>query len=156
MSLARMWRAGYNSHLMTAQPAFPLAHPLRVRWAEVDPQSVVFNGNYLAYADVAFTEYWREARYDIAHGTDVYVVKATLEYRAPARFDDLLLLRAGVTRVGNSSFDFTVRIERDGELLCEVMMVYVNADMTTRSSSPLPVDLRDAMAAYQNAPQETR
>ena len=33
--------------------------PLRVRWAEVDLQGVVFNGHYLAYCDVCVTEYWR-------------------------------------------------------------------------------------------------
>jgi acyl-CoA thioester hydrolase len=47
---------------MTAAPsrdAFRFFHPLRVRWAEVDPQSIVFNGHYLTYADVAITEYFR-------------------------------------------------------------------------------------------------
>ena len=38
---------------------FRFFHPLRVRWAEVDPQGIVFNGNYLTYADVAITEYFR-------------------------------------------------------------------------------------------------
>lgn len=38
---------------------FTFFHTLRVRWAEVDPQSIVFNGHYLTYADVAITEYFR-------------------------------------------------------------------------------------------------
>ena len=38
---------------------FTYFHTLRVRWAEVDPQSIVFNGHYMTYADVAITEYWR-------------------------------------------------------------------------------------------------
>ena len=42
-----------------ARESFRLAHTLRVRWAEVDPQSIVFNANYLMYFDVAATEYWR-------------------------------------------------------------------------------------------------
>lgn len=32
---------------------------LRVRWAEVDIQKIVFNAHYLTYADVGMTEYWR-------------------------------------------------------------------------------------------------
>ena len=36
-------------------------HPLRVRYAECDPQGVVFNGHYLAYFDIALTELWRAA-----------------------------------------------------------------------------------------------
>ena len=42
-----------------SRDAFSFFHPLRVRWAEVDPQSIVFNGHYLTYADVAITEYFR-------------------------------------------------------------------------------------------------
>ena len=42
-----------------AREAFRFQHRLRVRWAEIDGQSVVFNGNYLTYFDVAVTEYWR-------------------------------------------------------------------------------------------------
>jgi acyl-CoA thioester hydrolase len=42
-----------------ARADFAFFHPLRVRWAEVDMQAIVFNGHYLTYFDVAFTEYWR-------------------------------------------------------------------------------------------------
>ncbi len=38
---------------------FRVSHALRVRWAEVDRQNIVFNGHYLTYFDVAITEYWR-------------------------------------------------------------------------------------------------
>ena len=38
---------------------FSFFHSLRVRWSEVDPQGIVFNGSYLTYADVATTEYYR-------------------------------------------------------------------------------------------------
>ena len=40
---------------------FSFFHPLRVRWAEADMQGIVFNGHYLTYFDVAFTEYFRAA-----------------------------------------------------------------------------------------------
>ena len=43
-----------------AKHDFSFFHALRVRWSEVDMQAIVFNGNYLNYFDVAFTEYWRE------------------------------------------------------------------------------------------------
>ena len=39
---------------------FSFFHALRVRWAEVDPQSIVFNGHYLTYADVAITDFMLE------------------------------------------------------------------------------------------------
>ena len=58
--------------------------PLRVRWAEVDSQSVVFNGHYLLYADVCVTEYWRTIglRYPDARRHNLYAVSwmHNLEY----------------------------------------------------------------------------
>ncbi|MGO4610753.1 acyl-CoA thioesterase, partial [Variovorax sp. 2RAF20] len=42
-----------------AKPDFRHSVPLRVRWAEVDPQSIVFNAHYLTYCDICVTEYWR-------------------------------------------------------------------------------------------------
>ena len=39
----------------------PFVHEIRVRYGECDPQGIVFNANYLAYFDVAFTELWRAA-----------------------------------------------------------------------------------------------
>ena len=38
---------------------FVCVHRLRVRWAEVDMQKVVFNGHYLTYIDTALADYWR-------------------------------------------------------------------------------------------------
>ena len=38
---------------------FRFADPLRVRWAEVDMQKVVFNGHYLMYVDTAMGNWWR-------------------------------------------------------------------------------------------------
>lgn len=135
----------------------PLAHFLRVRWAEVDPQNVVFNGHYLTYADLTFTEYWREAGYDVlTPGCDLYVVRATLAYAAPARYDELLTLTGGLTRLGSSSLTFVARVLRREEtgsdtLICEIELIYVNTVMTSQGgqSRPLPTELRAAALAYQ-------
>src|SRR5262249_62436387 len=74
---------------------FTLVHPLRVRWAEVDRQDVVFNGHYFFYFDVAVTEYWRAIGLDypkslVEHGTDLFAVKATAEFHGSATYDDVL------------------------------------------------------------------
>ena len=141
--------------------AYPLSYPLRVRWAEVDAQGVVFNGHYLMYADLACTEYFRAAGVTLWSGDaaqpaelDSYVVRAELDYRAPARHDQLLTLRGRVSRLGNSSFTFECRVERaapegDAALLCAVRLVYVNA----ASGVPvrLPDSFRAAVRAYQGA-----
>ena len=79
---------------MTDKQKFSLIHPLRVRWAEVDMQGIVFNGHYLAYFDVGVTEYYRAIGHPYpgsfaGAGTDLFVKKAEIEYHAPAAYDDL-------------------------------------------------------------------
>jgi acyl-CoA thioester hydrolase len=144
-----------------AREDFRFTHPLRVRWAEVDRQGIVFNAHYLAYFDVGVTEYYRALGYPypdglLAHGTDLYVKKAELEYHASAEFDDDLDIAVRVVRLGRSSFDFEVQVLRGAELLVSGRLVYVNADPATRKSAPLPDFLRDAIKRFERvAPAET-
>ena len=64
---------------------------LRVRWAEIDAQQIVFNGHYLMYFDTAVAGYWRALAMPYAakrwsrSGGDMFVRKATLEYLGSAR-----------------------------------------------------------------------
>ena len=72
---------------------FRFFHRLRVRWAEIDMQKIVFNGHYLTYIDTAVTAYWGRVAlpYETAFhilGGELYVKKATLEYHASALMDD--------------------------------------------------------------------
>lgn len=133
---------------------FIFFHTLRVRWAEVDAQSIVFNGHYLTYADVAITEYFRALGVaypgDLARdGGDFFAIRTLLEYRAPARFDDLLQVGIRSARLGRSSLTFALGIWRDGELLTGGEIVYVHADGATRSSAPLPQWLREKIESFE-------
>jgi acyl-CoA thioester hydrolase len=135
------------------------APTLRVRWAEVDMQKIVFNGHYLTYIDTAIAEYWREiglpypAGYVERYGTDIYLRKATLEYRGSARYDELLTVCCRVAKLGRSSMTFLFEIYRDAELLISAELVYVNADSSMRAA-PLPEDLRERVRKYERvAPQ---
>ncbi|MEB0139158.1 MULTISPECIES: thioesterase family protein [unclassified Undibacterium] len=120
-----------------ARQDFTFFHALRVRWSEVDMQAVVFNGNYLNYVDVAFTEYWRatglpNAQQQAREGQELYARKAGLEYLAPARFDDVLTIGMRCGRIGNSSMQFLIEIYRDTDLLVSGELVYVYADTAAR------------------------
>jgi len=103
-----------------AHTDFRLRLPLRVRWAEVDLQGVVFNGHYLTYCDVCVTEYWRAIGmpYPAAFltiGSDLYVRKATLEYYAADLFDDELEVCGRTSRLGTTSLTFKVEMFRSGQ-----------------------------------------
>jgi YbgC/YbaW family acyl-CoA thioester hydrolase len=140
---------------MTARRAdFTLAHRLRVRWAEVDMQHVVFNANYLMYFDVAIAEYWRA----IGSGHEralaevymrLYTVKSVVEYHAPARYDEELDVCARVLRFGRSSMAFGFGLWRGADTIASGELTYVHADPETRKSAPIPQVLRDAVLAYE-------
>jgi len=138
---------------------FVCAPALRVRWAEVDMQKIVFNGHYLTYIDTAIAEYWREiglpypAGYVERYGTDIYLRKATLEYLGSARYDELLTVCCRVAKLGRSSMTFLFEIYRDTEVLISAELVYVNADSSMKAA-PLPEDLRGRVRKYERvAPQ---
>ena len=136
---------------------FRFRHDLRVRWAEVDRQGIVFNSHYLTYFDVGITEYWRAIGYPypdalLAAGSDTFVVKASIEYHAPARYDDVLDVLVRVARLGRTSLQFLLEIRRIGEHLISGEVIYVMADPQTRRPSPVPDFLRDAISRYETVP----
>jgi acyl-CoA thioester hydrolase len=143
-----------------AKQDFRFSHRLRVRWAEVDRQGIVFNGNYLLYFDVAVTEYYRALGYPypdalVEHGSDLFVKKAELEYHAPAHYDDEIDVCTRVARIGRSSFDFRLELFRGEDLLVSGRIVNVNADPVSRTSAPLPEFLRTAFKGFETtAPTE--
>ena len=137
--------------------------PLRVRWAEVDRQGVVFNAHYLLYADVCATEYWRAVgmRYPDDFeplASDLYVRKATVDYRAAALYDDELEVCGRIARIGGSSLQFTVAMFRRGEPqapLVEVDLVYVYVDVATKAPRRVDDALRARIRAFETvAPDE--
>lgn len=137
-----------------ARSDFRFSHRLRVRWAEVDRQGIVFNGHYLTYFDVGITEYWRAAGIPypeglVEHGSDLYVVKATVEYHRSAVYDDEIDVCLRVARIGRSSLQFLVEIHRGDEHLISGELIYVNADPATRRSAPVPEFLRTAIRTLE-------
>jgi acyl-CoA thioester hydrolase len=137
-----------------ARTDFSFSHGLRVRWAEVDRQGIVFNGHYLTYFDVAVTEYYRAIGHPypgdlVAAGTDLFAKKAEIEYHASAGYDDVLDVCVRVARLGNSSLQFALEIYRGEALLVSGALVYVNADPASRRPKPLPDFLRQAILRFE-------
>jgi len=133
---------------------FRFFHRLRVRWAEVDMQKIVFNAHYLMYFDVAITEYWRALAmpYDDAMhqlGGELYVKKAGIEFHASARMDDQLDIALRCQRLGNSSMTVQGAIFRGEEHLITGELVYVFADPSTQTSRPIPEPLRALLLGYE-------
>lgn len=133
---------------------FRCLHRLRVRWAEVDMQKIVFNGHYLMYFDTAMADYWRALALPYessmhALGGDLYVKKATVEYFASARYDEQIDVGLRCARIGNSSIAFEGAIFRGDTLLVTGHLLYVYANPATQTSQPVPVQLRALMEGFE-------
>lgn len=133
---------------------FRFFHRLRVRWAEVDMQKIVFNAHYLMYFDTAVADYWRalalpyeEAMHQL--GGDLYVKKASVEYHGSARYDDQLDIGLKCSRIGTSSMVFSGAIFRGDALLITCELIYVFADPATQSSRPVPDGLRKILTGFE-------
>ncbi len=146
-----------------AREDFACALDLRVRWAEVDMQKIVFNGHYLTYIDTAIAEYWRGIGLAYPHGyveryaNDVYLRKATVEYLGSARYDDVLTVCCRVARLGRSSMTFAFEIYREAEdsPLVSAELVYVNADPASMKAAPLPDEVRQRVRRYERVAPRT-
>jgi acyl-CoA thioester hydrolase len=134
---------------MTAEP-LPFRYYLRVRYIECDAQKVVFNSRYSEYVDVGINEFLRAAGVlgDFITGPlDFQLVKQTVEWKAPARFDQVLELRIGATRLGTTSFTIGTEFRVAGEqrVLVTVETIYVLVDGKTLTKLPLPDEIRVAL-----------
>ncbi len=141
--------------------SFRFFHRLRVRWAEVDMQKIVFNGHYLMYLDTAVADYWRalslpyeETMHQL--GGDLYVKKATLEYNASARYDDTLDIGMRCAKIGNSSMLMEGGIFHGDKLLVSGELLYVYADPSTQTSRRVPDNLRSLLEGFEKGEAMTR
>jgi acyl-CoA thioester hydrolase len=136
------------------QSEFQFVYSHRVRWVECDPQGVVFNGHYLTFFDVAVTEYARAVGLPNVlsqqrTGKEFFARKATVEYHAPAKYDDELQIHVRVAYLGNSSLRFVLEIYCQDTWVTSGELVYVCVDSQTRKSTALPQAWKQAVLDYE-------
>ncbi|HJV85013.1 MAG TPA: thioesterase family protein [Noviherbaspirillum sp.] len=117
-------------------------------------QGIVFNGHYLTYFDVAFTEYWRSTGLpsvlqQASDGREMFARKATIEYNAPARFDDVLDIGVRCAGFGRTSVRFVLEIFRGDQHLISGELVYVYADTAVRKGVPFPEEWRAVLSRVE-------
>jgi acyl-CoA thioester hydrolase len=132
-------------------PADAFRYYVRVRYGECDAQKVVFNTRYSEYVDVGMTEFLRAAGIHDEFATgplDFQLVKQTIEWKAPARFDDVLELSMRATRLGTTSFTIATefRIAGAEPVIATIETVYVLVDAAALKKMPLPDRVRQALA----------
>jgi acyl-CoA thioester hydrolase len=132
--------------------AEPFVHRLRVRYAECDPQGVLFNANYLAYVDHTITELWRAAyggyQAMLDRGVDIVVAEANLRFLGSARFDDEIAIEARVAHFGSTSLATEYRFTRDQDVLLNASVRHVFVDRETAVKTRIPDWARAGLAPW--------
>lgn len=130
---------------------------LRVYIEDTDAGGIVYYVNYLKYMERARTEFLRALGYDkpaiLSTGQLLVVHSASVNYRRPARLDDLLTVSAVPIKIARSSVTFLQQVFRDEELLCEASIRIACVDASSMKPSVLPEDIHAKISAHA-VPQE--
>jgi len=119
-------------------------------------QGIAYYGSYLDFIDVAQAEYFRNLGI-LTHNTgarklfDLAVVKVTLEYKSPAKIDDLIDVQIRVQEMGSTSMVKRWEIYRSGtnKLLASGETISVNYESVSGESRPLPDEIRRDIETYE-------
>ena len=121
---------------------FGFSTEVKVRFAETDAQGIAHHAVYLIWFEVARIEYLARFRGGYpelqAEGIEALTLEANVSFRAPARFDDRLLIGARCSQVRGARFRFDYLVERGGELIAEGTTAHACADARTLRPTRVP------------------
>jgi acyl-CoA thioester hydrolase len=135
------------------KPPFKYSSLTRVGFSDTDAQGIVYYGRYLPYFDQARVEYARHLGM-LATGPEEFefVMRGnTIEYFAPARFDDLLEVFIRVSRIGRTSATYECAAYRvdDDVLMVTAQQTLVLVDLDERKACPVPQWFRDRIREFE-------
>ena len=139
-------------------PPFKFSAMTRVGFSDTDAQGIVYYGRYNPYFDVARVEYLRNLSLLHRVGGGDFVMRAnTVEYHAPAVFDDEIEVFIRVARIGRTSvtFEFAAYRVPDDVLLVTAHQTLVYVDLAERRARPVPDAFREPVLAFEGADVDT-
>jgi len=137
------------------KPPFKFSAQTRVGFSDTDAQGIVYFGRYLPYFDLARVEYHRNLGLlgmDIGEEGQEFVMRAcTIEYLAPAVFDDLIEVYIRTARIGRTSvtYELAAYRARDDELMVTATQTVVLVDLDERKAVPIPEAYKEAVRAFE-------
>jgi len=135
--------------------SFKFSATTRVGFSDTDAQGIVYYGRYLPYFDLARVEYHRSLGLlgmDIGAEGEEFVMRAcTIEYFAPAVFDDVVEVRVRMAKIGSTSatWKFAAYRQKDDVLLVNATQTLVLVDLDERKAVPIPDSYREAIRAFE-------
>jgi acyl-CoA thioester hydrolase len=115
---------------------------MRVYYQHTDAGGVVYHGRYLDFLEAARTEYLQALGFDLAElANDRHVLfmvfRLEVDYRRPARLNDMIEVTAAIARAGYARLVFDQSVRRAGEVLVAATVHVACVD--ARSMRPVPV-----------------
>lgn len=119
---------------------------VRVYYEDTDAGGVVYHSNYLNFMERARTEWLRHLGFEQTYIRDelrvVFVVcSAKLDFKKPAKFNDLLTITSEVVKLGRGSFEVAQTITSDSAILVQglVKVACVNPQTFRPVAIPAPI-----------------
>ncbi|HZQ82062.1 MAG TPA: thioesterase family protein [Gaiellaceae bacterium] len=141
--------------LTDRKPPFRYSALARVGFSDTDAQGVVYYGRYMPYFDLARVEYHRHLRRVHLDNVDFAMRAVSVDYLAPARFDDLLEIFVRIERIGTTSITYdhaAYRIDGDGDtLMATAKATLVAIALDERRAVPVPGTFREQVEAFEEA-----
>ena len=140
---------------MDVPEPFKFSARTRVGFSDTDAQGIVYYGRYLPYFDLARVEYLRNLgllRMEIGDPGVQFVTRAcTIEYHAPAVFDDELEVFIRVARIGRTSttYECAAHRARNDALMVTASLALVLVDLDERKPCEIPQSFRDAIRTFE-------
>jgi acyl-CoA thioester hydrolase len=133
------------------RPPFKYSALARVWFSDTDAQGVVYYGRYLPYFDHARTEYHRHLGSIRLEGAEFVMRASSVEYHAPARFDDLLECFVRVSKLGRTSIGYELCSLRlpDETLMVTATQTLVLVELETRRPTPIPNAAREPIRVFE-------
>jgi acyl-CoA thioester hydrolase len=141
-------------HLTDRKPPFRYAVYTRVAFSDTDAQGVVYYGRYLPYFDLARTEYHRQLGPVEVERSEFVVRASSVEYLAPARFDDLLEVFVRISRIGRTSVTYLYAAHHvtegaDDTLMVTASQTLVLIDHRNRTTVPVPKRFGERVSEFE-------
>lgn len=125
--------------------------PIRVYYEDTDAGGVVYHANYICFFERARTEYLRQVGFSqqqLLAGSFAFVVKKLeIDYKIPARLDDLLRVETVVTELKKATIVFQQQLWRDDICLSEAKVTVASVDLTKMKPVAIPDEIRQALQA---------
>jgi acyl-CoA thioester hydrolase len=137
------------------KPPYKFSARTRVGFSDTDAQGIVYYGRYLPYFDQARVEYHRKLGLlgmEIGEEGQEFVMRAlTVDYHAPAVFDDLIEVHVRLARIGRTSvtYELAAYRARDDVLMVTARQTLVLVDLDERKAVAIPQSYKEAIRAFE-------